>query len=133
VLSTAPFQFGKLRVLKEGNDACILGYGPILKMAMQAAEGRSVAVASVHTLKPLDKEGIARILGKYAKVVVLEEMVPHGGLGQMVKALAYESGARCKITALSLKHEFVHVYGSHEQLLAAHGLSVTAIQKALDA
>jgi transketolase len=133
VLSTAPFQFGKLRVLKEGNDACILGYGPILKMAMQAAEGRSVAVASVHTLKPLDKEGIARILGKYAKVVVLEDMVPHGGLGQMVKALAYESGARCKITALSLKHEFVHVYGSHEQLLAAHGLSVTAIQKALDA
>jgi len=133
VLSTAPFQFGKLRVLKEGNDACILGYGPILKMAMQAAEGRSVAVASVHTLKPLDKEGIARILGKYAKVVVLEEMVPHGGLGQMVKALAYESGARCKITALSLKHEFVHVYGSHEQLLAAHGLSVAAIQKALDA
>jgi len=132
VLSTAPFQFGKLRMLKEGNDACILGYGPILKMAMQAAEGRSVAVASVHTLKPLDKEGIARILGKYAKVVVLEEMVPHGGLGQMVKALAYESGARCKISALSLKHEFVHVYGSHEQLLGAHGLSVAAIQGALD-
>jgi transketolase len=132
VLSSAPFQFGKLRMLKEGNDACILGYGPILKMAMQAAEGKSVAVASVHTLKPLDKEGIAKILGKYSKVIVLEEMVPHGGLGQMVKALAYESGARCKITALSLKHEFVHVYGSHEQLLAAHGLSVAAIQKALD-
>jgi transketolase len=132
VLGTAPFQFGKLRMLKEGSGACILGYGPILKMAMQAAEGKSVAVASVHTLKPLDREGIARILSKYPKVIVVEEMVPHGGLGNMVKALAYESGARCKITALSLKHEFVHVYGSHEQLLGAHGLSVTAIQKALD-
>jgi transketolase len=101
-------------------------------MAMQAAEGKSVAVASVHTLKPLDKEGIAKILARYSKVVVLEEMVPHGGLGQMVKALAFESGARCRITSLSLKHEFVHVYGSHEQLLAAHGLSVAAVQKALD-
>jgi transketolase len=129
--TSAPFQFGKLRMLKEGSDACILGYGPILKMAMQAAEGRSVAVASVHTLKPLDRDGIARILAKYPKVVVVEEMVPHGGLGEMVKALAWESGAKCRLECLSLKHEFVHTYGSHEQLLAAHGLSVAEIQRRL--
>jgi transketolase len=129
--TSAPFQFGKLRMLKEGSDACILGYGPILKMAMQAAEGRSVAVASVHTLKPLDRDGIARILAKYPKVVVVEEMVPHGGLGEMVKALAWESGAKCRLECLSLKHEFVHTYGSHEQLLAAHGITVAEIQRRL--
>lgn len=123
-----PFRFGKIRMLREGSDACILGYGPILKMAMDAAEGRSVAVASVHTLKPLDKEGISRILSRYPRVVVLEEMVPHGGLGEAVKALAWESGARCKLECLSLKHEFIHVYGSHAQLLAAHGVSVQALQ-----
>jgi transketolase len=126
-----PFRFGKLRMLREGSDACILGYGPILKMALDAAEGRSVAVASVHTLKPLDKEGISRILSRYPRVVVLEEMVPHGGLGEAVKALAWESGARCKLECLSLKHEFIHVYGSHAQLLAAHGLSVQALQALL--
>ncbi len=129
--TSAPFQFGKLRMLREGSDACILGYGPILKMAMQAAEGRSIAVASVHTLKPLDREGIARILAKYPKVVVLEEMVPQGGLGDAVKALAWESGAKCRIECLSLKHEFVHTYGSHEQLLAAHGISVQEIVRRL--
>lgn len=126
-----PFRFGKIRMLREGSDACILGYGPILKMAMDAAEGRSVAVASVHTLKPLDKEGISRILSRYPRVVVLEEMVPHGGLGEAVKALAWESGARCKLECLSLKHEFIHVYGSHAQLLAAHGVSVQALQALL--
>jgi transketolase len=130
--TSAPFQFGKLRMLREGSDACIIGYGPILKMAVQAAEGKSIGVASVHTLKPLDREGIARILAKYPKVVVLEEMVPQGGLGDAVKALAWESGAKCRIECLSLKHEFIHTYGSHEQLLAAHGLSVAAIQRALD-
>jgi transketolase len=129
--TSAPFQFGKLRMLKEGSDACIVGYGPILKMAMQAAEGKSVAVASVHTLKPLDREGIARILAKYPKVVVVEEMVPHGGLGEMVKALAWESGAKCRLECLSLKHEFVHTYGSHDQLLAAHGITVAEIQRRL--
>ncbi len=131
--TSAPFQFGKLRMLREGSDACILGYGPILKMAMQAAEGRSIAVASVHTLKPLDREGIARILVKYPKVVVLEEMVPQGGLGDAVKALAWESGAKCRIECLSLKHEFVHVYGKHEELLAAHGLSVEKLVQAASA
>jgi transketolase len=129
--TSAPFRFGKLRMLREGSDACILGYGPILKMAMQAAEGKSIAVASVHTLKPLDREGIARLLAKYPKVVVLEEMVPQGGLGDAVKVLAWESGAKCRIECLSLKHEFVHTYGSHEQLLAAHGISVQEIVRRL--
>ncbi len=126
-----PFRFGKVRMLREGNDACILGYGPILKLAIAAAEGKSIGVASVHTLKPLDKEGIANILARYPRVVVIEEMVPHGGLGDAVKAIAWESGARCKLDCLSLKHEFVHVYGSHEQLLAAHGLSRTALEQLL--
>jgi transketolase len=130
--TSAPFQFGKLRMLREGSDACIIGYGPILKMAMQAAEGKSIAVASVHTLKPLDKEGIAKILSRYPRVVVLEEMVPHGGLADAVKALAWESGAKCRIECLSLKHEFVHTYGSHEQLLAAHGITVQEIVRRLD-
>jgi transketolase len=129
--TSAPFRFGKLRMLREGSDACILGYGPILKMAMQAAEGKSIAVASVHTLKPLDREGIARLLAKYPKVVVLEEMVPQGGLADAVKALAWESGAKCRIECVSLKHEFVHTYGSHEQLLAAHGISVQEIVRRL--
>ncbi len=126
-----PFRFGKVRMLREGNDACILGYGPILKLAIAAAEGKSIGVASVHTLKPLDKEGIANILARYPRVVVIEEMVPHGGLGDAVKAIAWESGARCKLDCLSLKHEFVHVYGSHEQLLAAHGVSRTALEQLL--
>lgn len=124
-----PFEFGKLRMLREGSDVCILGYGPILKMAMDAADtlgarGVSAGVASVHTLKPLDREGIARVLGKYRQVIVLEEMVAQGGLGESVKAIAWESGARCRLDCMSLKDEFVHVYGKHEDVLAAHGLTL---------
>src|SRR5471032_2420187 len=31
-----PFEFGKVRVIRDGRDACVLGYGPILKMGMDA-------------------------------------------------------------------------------------------------
>ena len=134
--ATSPFEFGKVRLLRDGADACVIGYGPILKKAMDAANalqssGMSVAVASVHTLKPLDREGLARLLLRFPRVVVLEEMVPRGGLGESVKAIAWESGARCKLRCLSLKHEFIHVYGSHDELLAAHGLTTEAIGRAL--
>jgi transketolase len=132
-----PFEFGRVRLLREGGDACIIGYGPILKLAIDAAEnlqtrGVSVAVVSAHTLKPLDREGIARVLAKYPHVIVLEEMVPRGGLGEFVKALAWEAGARCRLDCLSLKDEFLHVYGKHEDILRAHGLSVDRILTLFD-
>jgi len=131
-----PFEFGKVRLIRDGKDALVLGYGPTLKMGVDAAvaleaKGLSVAVASVHTLKPLDKEGIAKLLQRFSRVVVLEEMVPRGGLADAVKGIAWESGARCKLDCLSLKDEFIHVYGGHGDLLGAHGLSVAEIVKRL--
>ena len=134
--ASSPFEFGKLRFLREGRDVCILGYGPILKMGTEVAaaleaKGQSAAVASVHTLKPLDGEGIARVLARFPLVVVVEEMVPRGGLGEAVKSIAWETRAQCRLECISLKDEFIHVYGKHEELLAAHGLSVPAILKRL--
>ena len=60
-----PWEFGKIRQLRAGSDVCILTYGPIVKRAMAVADrfeasGKRAAVYSVHTLKPLDREGAAR-------------------------------------------------------------------------
>ena len=127
-----PFAFGKLRLLRPGRDVCIIGYGPVLRLATEAARileprGTSVAVVSAHTLKPLDREGIAALLRRYSKVIVIEEMVPQGGLAESVKAIAWESGARCRIHPISLKGEFIHHYGSHEEILKAHGISLDRV------
>ena len=127
------WRFGKIRVLRDGCEACIVGYGPILRMALEATERQDVAVVSVHTMKPLDKEGLSAILLRYPLVLVLEEMVPHGGLGDAVRSLAYEIGARCKIKHLSLKDQFIHQYGSHADVLAAHGLTVANVREKLNA
>lgn len=127
-----PFEFGKMRYLRDGTDVCILGYGPVLKLGMDAADafqarGISTSVASVHTLKPLDREGIARALGKFRHVIVVEEMVAQGGLGDAVKSIAWECGARCRLDCLSLQDEFIHTYGKHEDVLKAHGITLGAI------
>jgi transketolase len=132
-----PFVFGKVRCIKPGTSTCVLGYGPILKMGVELAarleaKGESTAVVSLHTVKPLDLEGIARILHEFRRVVVLEEMSPNGSIGKEVKALAYDSGSRAKVHAFSLQDEFIHCYGKYEELLAAHGLSMDAMLERLE-
>jgi transketolase len=130
-----PFELGKVRYLERGTDTCILTYGPITKLACSLADrirsdGRSVSVVSVHTLKPLDVDGVERALHDHEEVVVIEEHAPTGGLAERVKAIAWDTKAPCRLRTHSLKDEFIHLYGPHETLLAAHGLELETIAAA---
>jgi transketolase len=128
-----PFEFGKIRRIREGSDICIISYGPIMKMALEVAEriegeqGKSVALVSAHTLKPLDTEGIARVLDKYETVAVIEEHSEHGGLAGQVKQVAWDKSAKCRLHTFSLKDKFIHEFGSQRDLWKAHGLDPTVI------
>ena len=127
------FTFGKVRYLRRGRDVCILSYGPIMKLATDLAAkfeatGQSVSVVSVHTLKPLDTEGIVEALRRHDRVVVVEEAAPYA-LGLRVKALAWEAQARCRIDTFSLQDAFIHTYGSPGELLTAHGLDLPTITR----
>jgi transketolase len=127
-----PWVFGRIRYIKRGADVAILAYGPIMKIASEIAtvldaKGESVSLISVHTLKPLDTDGIADTLARHKRVIVIEETMPHGGLGSRVKEIAWDTKATCRIHHFSLEDAFHHVYGSHSDLLARHGLSRDAV------
>ncbi|HEY6085059.1 MAG TPA: transketolase C-terminal domain-containing protein, partial [Nitrospira sp.] len=122
-----PWQFGKIRYLKRGRDVCILSYGIIMKKAFALAEwleqqGKTVSIASVHTMKPLDRAGIEAALKSHRHVIVIEEHAPQGGLAPQTKQIAWDSKANCELKTFTLQDEFIHNYGSHDDLLAAHGL-----------
>lgn len=127
-----PWEFGKLRVVRPGTDVCILTYGVIMNLADEIARdleesGHSTQLVSCHTMKPLDTSGIKGILETFSKVIVVEEHAPQGGLGPQVKQIAWDCKAECELRTFSLKDEFIHNYGSREDLLAAHGLSADQI------
>ncbi len=131
-----PWKFGKLRYLRRGSDVCILSYGVIMKMANQvadslAAEGKSVSLVSCHTLKPLDREGIIEALKTHKQVIVIEEHAPQGGLAPQTKQIAWDIKATCRLDTFTLQDKFIHNYGSHDDLLAAHGLSPQRILAAV--
>lgn len=128
-----PFEFGKLRKIKDGTGVALLSYGPIMKMTLdlaamiEAKHGGSVAVFSTHTLKPLDAARIAEVLAQFSTIVVVEEHARHCGLGARVKQIAWDSAARCKLFTFGLKDEFIHAYGTQDELRREHGLDPALI------
>lgn len=70
----------------------------------------------MHTLKPLDVEGVAELLDRFETVLVLEEPAIYYGLGTRVKAIAWDSRARCRLHTFGLKDEFIHFVGTTAQL-----------------
>jgi transketolase len=127
-----PFEFGKIRYLQRGSDTCVISYGPILQMAIDVAAGltatgRSTSIVSAHTLKPLDRERLTDMLESHSEVVVVEEHSSVGGLAAQLKQLAWEIGATCDLLTYTLRDEFIHCYGSHRELLAAHGLEARQV------
>lgn len=133
-----PFRFGRVRYLRRGGDVCVMSYGPIMQIALEVADGlartgQDVSVVSAHTLKPLDRNGIAAALESHDEVVVIEEHSVQGGLGAQVKEIAWDSGARCRLRTFGLRDQFIHTFGSHRDFLRAHGLAPDLILEALQA
>lgn len=131
-----PWKFGRIRRLRQGSHTAFLTYGPITSMVIEIAnhlssQGVSPSVVTVPTLKPIDFDGLASVILSHDRVVVIEEHVPSGGLASKVKEFAFDLRATCEINTFSLKDEFLHVYGSHSELLAAHGLSIPNILSVL--
>lgn len=127
-----PFEFGKIRYLQRGTDTCVISYGPIMQMALDvatglAATGRSTSIVSAHTLKPLDRERLVDLLNSHREVIVVEEHSSVGGLAAQLKQLAWDVGATCDLLTYTLRDEFIHCYGSHRELLAAHGLDARQV------
>ena len=83
------FQFGKVKVVREGDDITLISTGTQTPRVMDAADllaenGIDAHVVHVPTLKPLDVAGLIAAAEKTGRVVTVEEHTVIGGLGGAV-------------------------------------------------
>lgn len=83
------FEIGKSVRLREGKDVTIFATGIMVSEALKAAdllssEGIDAEVINIHTIKPIDVEGILRSVKKTGAAVTCEEHNVIGGLGSAV-------------------------------------------------
>ncbi|MBE5895463.1 MAG: transketolase family protein [Lachnospiraceae bacterium] len=83
------FEWGKGIKIQDGKDVTLVATGTMVNSAMEAAkmleaDGVSVEILDIHTIKPLDEDMIIESAKKTGKVVTLEEHSVIGGLGSAV-------------------------------------------------
>jgi transketolase len=90
------FAIGKSIELVEGSAVTLIATGLLVAEAIRAAEaleaeGISARVIDMHTIKPLDREAIARAARETGAIVVAEEHLVDGGLGVRVAQVVAET------------------------------------------
>lgn len=89
------FDFGKGKIVREGNDITIFATGLMVKEAVKASDilkekAISVRVVDIHTIKPIDREIIVRCAKETNRVITVEEHSIIGGLGSAVMEVLSE-------------------------------------------
>ncbi len=85
-------KIGKATQILRGKNVCILGYGNILRncidLISQLKKNKiNPSIYNFHTLKPINKPQIIKILEKYRKILVVEEHNKFGGLFNRVSEI----------------------------------------------
>lgn len=127
------FVIGKAQHLAEGSGVTILATGHLVWEAIQAtkeleARGVSVDLFNIHTIKPLDEDAILTSVAKTGKVVVAEEHLIAGGLGEAV------AGLLCRKNPVHMRFVAINdtfgQSGKPAQLMQAYGLDAAHIVEA---
>jgi transketolase len=128
------FALGRGIKLLGGTDTVYLATGGILARTHQAckalqARGRNVALYSMPTVKPLDKELIEELGSQFRQIVTVEEHSVTGGFGGAVaEVLAQMDGPRAALRMLGLRSGFSSIVGDQDYLRNAYGLSQEEIE-----
>jgi len=128
------FEWGKGKILVEGNDVTIIAVGVMVYRALEAAEqlkkeGISCRVVNMSSLKPIDKELIIDSAKKTGAIVTAEDHNIIGGLGGAVAEVLCENYP-VSMVRVGIMDCFAES-GDPKELAEKYGLDSKGIEKAV--
>ncbi len=139
ITPTIPFESGKARVVREGNDAVVLAYGWPVTAALQAAnmlvvENIDVGVVSARFAKPLDEELIGDLLETGKPIVIAEDHSITAGFGSAVIQFAQRNKLPIdNVYHVGIPADKLIPHGSRAWQLSEAGLDAHGIAETLKA
>jgi len=127
------FTIGKAVQLTEGNDVALIATGLMVAEAIRAAEtleaeGIAARTIDMHTIKPLDREAIARAAKETGAIVVAEEHLVDSGLGVRVAQVVAETHPAA-MEFVGINNTYAES-GAPDELLDKYGLRAKNIAEA---
>lgn len=131
------FQIGQAITLRQGDDIAIIATGTMVYQSIEAAkileaQGLSVAVIDMHTIKPLDTAVLDRAFECSKLIVTVEEHSVIGGLGGAVAEYKSKKKTTAVQLTIGIEDYFPHA-GDYNYLLEKCGLTAPQIAQKISA
>jgi len=107
---TTPFKLGKSRILKDGEDILLIGYGNGVGRAEQTAKllSGNPTILDLRFIKPLDKEMLRKLAITHKKWFVFSDSVKMGGVGSAIlEFLSEENIQNVEVVSFEYEDEFI--------------------------
>jgi 1-deoxy-D-xylulose-5-phosphate synthase len=127
---------GQAEVLEEGDEGLVIAVGTRVRDSLKAVEilrkedGRAFSLLNLRFIKPLDELAIHSQLKSDKPLVVIEEGVARGGIGEHIAAMALKSGWRGQFVHIAMPDTFP-AHGTQTEILRDLGLDADGIIKRL--
>lgn len=134
-LTKQPIELGKGQIVRWGTDGAIVALGPLVEMALEAADqlaeqGLQVAVINPRFIKPLDTELFERVFKECKFVLTVEEGALQGGFGSAVLEAACDQGWEIgRMRRVGIPDRYIE-HGEREELLHDLGISTSKLVQA---
>ncbi len=131
---TYRFELGKGITLREGADITVIATGLCVLESLKAvdeliAEGKSVRLINIHTIKPIDREIIIKAAQETGRIITVEE---HNVIGGLADAVCEVTSAECPVPVrrIGVYDQFGYS-GPAKELLDIFGLTAPNIKKVI--
>jgi len=127
------FEIGKAVKLNDGDDITIIATGHLVWEAILATQelesrGVSVDLINIHTIKPLDEKSVKESAARTRRVIVAEEHLVAGGLGESIAGL-FARTTPVPMRFVAINDKFGQS-GKPAELMNAYGLDANHIIEA---
>ena len=124
-----------LTQLRDGGDGTMLTYGVLINQALAAAEllhrdGVEVRVLKLNAIAPLPDAVLTAALGGEKRLLVLEDCIGTGCVGQRIAAILAQWGCVPEKVILQNLGDVIPCHGSVPQLYAQRGLDAQGVAAA---
>lgn len=124
------FEIGKAKMIKDGKDITLIANGDIMSKAYEAAaileaEGISVRLLDMHTIKPLDVDAVKNAIHDTGRIITIEDHNIINGLGSAVSEVIAETGKGI-LRRVGVQDSFGES-APYERLLLMNGISLENI------
>jgi len=122
---------GRALTIREGTDVAFIATGESVVHALLAAaeleatDGLSCRVLSMHTIRPLDVEAILSA-ARCPVVITVEEHMVNGGLGEACAAVLMQANVRTRFQIVGIPDEYT-ITGSQADIFRHYGISMEGL------